>query len=182
MPIEPAHVALMGDARARPSGTHRPISPRRTSRRGIRGGDPHGALEHVRLAAAEHGQQERVLGRVLDPLRRLRRGVRRHQGRVQAAGLRAVPPPQPPRRSGGRPRVGAHQAAVGRAAARPARRPEPPALRGARPDPRRSTWRGDLAAEDIVAAGHDPAISSTASSGWSTWPSTSGASPRRVRG
>ena len=55
-------------------------------------------------------------------------------------------------------RSGAHQAAVGRAAARPARRPEPPALRGPRSRSSRPTSSRTCAAEDIVAAGYDPAI------------------------
>ena len=50
-----------------------------------------GAVEQVRLARAHHRQQERDGGRLLHALRRHRRRLRRHQGRAQAAGLRAVP-------------------------------------------------------------------------------------------
>ena len=60
----------------------------------VRGTTAHGAVQQVRLDGAGHRQQERDGGRVLHALRRPGRRVRRHQGRLQAAGLRPVPQPQ----------------------------------------------------------------------------------------
>ena len=50
-----------------------------------------GAVEQVRLDGADHRQQERDGRRLLHPLRRLGRRLRRDQGRVQDARLRPVP-------------------------------------------------------------------------------------------
>ena len=99
----------------------------------LRGRPPDGGVQRHRGHRAHHRQQERDGHRLLHPLRRLGRRVRRDQGRPEDPRLRALPLPQPPGR-GGRaarpdPRSGAREAAVGRAAARPARRPVPPALR-----------------------------------------------------
>ena len=123
IPIEPAHAAFARDAGAE----------LRRAGAGHRRGEPpvpdpgraaDGAVQQVpRLARAHHRQQERDGGRLLDPLRRHGRRVRRDQGRAEAHGLRAVPRPQ----RAGRPPAGARarpdQAAVRRAAARPAGRP-----------------------------------------------------------
>ena len=51
---------------------------------------PDGALQQVRLAGADHRQQERDGRRLLHALRRHGRRLRRDQGRAQDAGLRAV--------------------------------------------------------------------------------------------
>ena len=50
-----------------------------------------GAVEQVRLARADHRQQERDGGGLLHALRRHGRRLRRHQGRAQDAGVRPVP-------------------------------------------------------------------------------------------
>ena len=72
----------------------RRTSPRRTSRAGA-AADADGAVEQVRLDGAHHRQQERDGRRLLHPLRRLGRWVRRHQGRAQDPGVRPVPLRQP---------------------------------------------------------------------------------------
>ena len=55
------------------------------------GRDPHGPVERVRLDGAHDRQQERDGRRLLDPVRRHGRRLRRHQGRAEDARLRAVP-------------------------------------------------------------------------------------------
>ena len=78
---------------------------------------------------------------------------------------------------GDHPRGRVHQAAVGRAAPRPARRPEPAALRGARPHPR-GLRRGRPHGGRDHRRRRSTRPSCGASPAWSTWPSTSAASPR----
>ena len=79
----------------------------------------HGALEQVRLARADHRQQERDRHRLLDALRRHGRRVRGDQGRAEDARVRARPGSQRARRARADPRIGARQAAERRAPARP---------------------------------------------------------------
>ena len=55
-----------------------------------------GALEQVRLAGADHRQQERDVGRLRDPLRRHGGRLRGDQGRAQDARLPAGPVPKQP--------------------------------------------------------------------------------------
>ena len=137
IPIEPAHAAFLdmlapcfAGPRARP---HRgePAEPHP-------GRAPDGAVQQVRLAGADHRQQERDG----------RRATRRSTATRPAASPSSRTCPRllvyelcrRPQRAGpgatADPRGRAHQAAVGRAAPRPARRPVAAALRGARPDPR----------------------------------------------
>ena len=66
-------------------------SPRRTSRPGCGAMTLMALSNKFGLAGAGHRQQERDGRRLLHPLRRHGRRLRRHQGRVQAAGLRPVP-------------------------------------------------------------------------------------------
>ena len=93
-PIEAAHHAL--------AATLAPLHRRRAQRSDRRepavedpGRAAHGPVQRQRVDRAHHRQQERDGHRLLDPLRRLGRRVRRHQGRGQDAGLRAVPLPEP---------------------------------------------------------------------------------------
>ncbi len=58
-----------------------------------------GALQRPRCTGPHHRQQERDVGRLLDPLRRHGRGAGGDQGRSEAARLRAHPPSQRDRRS-----------------------------------------------------------------------------------
>ena len=68
----------------------------------IRGDAADGAVEQVRLAGAHHRQQERDGRRLLHALRRHGRRLRRHQGRAEAARLRALPRTQRAGRARGR--------------------------------------------------------------------------------
>ncbi len=135
--------------------------PRRRHHRGEpavarpRRGDDGPVQQVPRLAGADHRQQERDGGRLLDPLRRHRRRVRGHQGRAQAARLRAVPRPQRPGRARAHPRVGAHEAAVGRAAARPARRPVTAARTSCSTRSSRRTSRTTAPRAELVGMGFD---------------------------
>ena len=52
----------------------------------------------LRVEEPDHRQQERDRGRLLHPLRRHGRRLRRHQGRAQDFGLRTVGVRQPARR------------------------------------------------------------------------------------
>ena len=77
--------------------------PRRRHHRGEpAGADPRqpadGALQQVRLARADDGQQVGDVGRLLDALRRPRGRLRRDQGRPEDARLRAGAPAQRDRR------------------------------------------------------------------------------------
>ena len=79
---------------------------RRTRARSDRGEPPgadsrqpaDGALQQVRVARADDRQQVRDGGRLLDPVRRQRRRLRRDQGLPEDARLRARAPPQCDRR------------------------------------------------------------------------------------
>jgi len=57
---------------------------------------PHGALQQVRLARADHRQQVRDEHRLRHALRRHGRGPGGHQGRAQDARVQALPLPQLP--------------------------------------------------------------------------------------
>ena len=184
---EPRHRSSGDPDRGRPSRLHRHAGRlvRRARARPDRGEPPvahpgrpaDGAVQQVRVDGADHRQQERERRGLLHALRRHRRRVRRHQGRAQAAGLRAVPGSQRQGRARAHPRAHPHQAAVGRAATRPARRSEPPALRGARPDPARPTSRTTARRARSSPTVTTP-TSSPASPGSSTSPSTSAARAR----
>ena len=120
------------------------------------GGDPDGPVERLRLAVAQHRQQERVVGGLLHALRRLRRRVRGDQGRVQAPGLRAVPLPQRRSRAG---RSSRSRCSPSRR--RPSCDPTSATTRACRPTrcsirSSPSTSRATCAAEEIVAAGSRP--------------------------
>ncbi len=143
-------------ARGRAGGARRREPP--VARAG-RGAD--GLLQRHRGHRAHHRQQVGDGHGLLDPLRRLGRGVRRDQGRAQDPRLRAVPPPQ--RQGRGRrparprPRVGPGEAALGRAPARPARRPVPPPYDLL--DPVLAAYvEQDRTAADLVAEGFDPEL------------------------
>src|SRR5579875_2367206 len=96
--------------------------------------DPHVAGERRGPPGAHHRQQERAGHRVLHAVRRLRRRLRAHQGRVQVAGLGSRPVAQrrggAPRRDPADTRALDHQAAERRARARPARHRHPARVRG----------------------------------------------------
>ena len=53
--------------------------------------DQHGGVQRRGAPGAHHGQQERDRRRLLDPVRRLGRRIRAHQGRAQDAGLGRSP-------------------------------------------------------------------------------------------
>ena len=157
IPIEPAFTAfldmLVPSFEGRPPGlTQENLQSR------CRGPGADGAVQRVRLDGPDDRQQERDGGRLLHDLRRLRRRVRRDQGRAEDRGLRAQPLRQRAGRSGGHPRGRAHQAAVGRAAGRTsattrACRPTTCSTRSSR-----LYVEDDRTAAEIVELGHDEAI------------------------
>ncbi len=100
-----------GPDRGEPAGAH----PRQPA---------DGAVEQVRLARARDRQQVGDVGRLLDPLRRPRRRLRRHQGLPQDARLRADPPPQRGRAGDDRQRADPVRDHRPRAERRAAARPE----------------------------------------------------------
>ena len=119
VPIEPAHAAFLDMLAPTFAGLAPGLTEENLQSR-IRGVILDGAVQQAGLAGADHGQQERGGGRLLDPLRRHRRRVRGHQGRDEDAGLPAVRLAQRAGRCAGHPPGRADQAAVGRAAPRPA--------------------------------------------------------------
>ena len=154
-------------------------SPRRTSSPHP-GRDPHGPVEQVRVDGADHRQQERDGGRLLDALRRHGRRLRRHQGRAQDAGLRAVPRPQ---RAGGA-RSSPRRCSPSR------RRPScaPTSATTSRCRPTRCSTRSSRPtsrATSRPASWSRPASTPSSCAGWcasSTWPSTSAARRRPACG
>ena len=81
----------------RPGGRERPGA--------CPGADPDGPVEPARPPRADHGQQDRAAGRLLDDLRRLGRRVRPDQGRAEDDGLGARPLAERARRVTGRDRA-----------------------------------------------------------------------------
>ena len=146
--------------------------------------DPDGAVQPGGPPGADHRQQERAGGRLLHPLRRLGRRLQPAQGRAEDAGVEAGPVAQrgrrPPRRDAADPGELDHQAAERRAAPRPARHRLAARLR------RCSTrsWPATSTATWAATTWSRPATTRrwwTGCCGWSTWPSTSAASPRPAR-
>ena len=162
-PSRSVYGAYLGTPRAqlrrRPARGHRAEHPGPHPRQ-----PADGALEQVRLAGADHRQQERDGRRLRDALRRHGRRFRGAQGRPQDAGLPAGRLPQ---------------LARSRARAHPARppstgppRPSWPPIRPTRTRCRptssstgssRPTWCDDESVDEIVALGHRP---DGRSSGW----------------
>ncbi|CAA9281524.1 MAG: NAD synthetase / Glutamine amidotransferase chain of NAD synthetase, partial [uncultured Blastococcus sp.] len=121
----------------RPQGGLRGLAGRRGEPPGARARHHPDGAEQLRGApGARHVEQERALGRLLHPLRRLGRRLRPAQGRAEDAGLGARAVAQ--RRGGAAradpadPRGLDHQGALGGAAPRADRPGHPAALRAAR--------------------------------------------------
>ena len=166
---------LPRDARARRSRAATPDLTEENLQSPHPGRAAHGAVQQVRLAGADHRQQERDGRRLLHALRRHRPAASPSSRTCPSCWSTSCAATRNARAGRERhPRGGAHQAAVGRAAARPARRPEPAALRGARPDPR-GLRRGRPHRRRADRGRLRRGASCAASSASSTWPSTSAA-------
>ena len=117
---------------------------------------PHGAVQRPRVDRADHREQERDGHRLLHPLRRLGRRVRRHQGRGQDPRLRAVPLPQRP----GRDRRSIPESVLDKppsAELRPDQRDDESLPPYEVLDPVMAGYvEGDRSADDLVAEGFDP--------------------------
>ena len=197
-----ALLAALPRRRGRPGPAHRPALPGRADPadgrrvpgqhgavRAGRGepagpgarGDPDGTVQPGRSPGAHHRQQERAGGRLLHPLRRLGRRLQPAQGRAEDAGVAAGPwRNAEAARRGETPPIPENSITKPPSAElRPGQldtdslpdydgaRRDPGRLRRRRPGPRR--------------AARAPATTrpwSTGCCGWSTWPSTSAASPR----
>ena len=130
------------------------------------------------------GNKSELAVGLLDAVRRLRRRLQPAQGRAEDDGVAAGSKwrnaeADPTRRDTADPGELDRQAAERRAAPGPARHRLAARLRGAR-RVLADYIEADHGAADLLAAGHDPALVDRVL-GWSTWPSTSVASPQDPR-